>query len=553
MSDLTSTKVLIIQSSEIESLKIGKLLDFDNSIDYEVFHVINLAEAYNFLEAVTIDIILVDLFLEDSYGIHTFDDLYAKHPSIPFIVLTDIDDDMIGKSAVNKGAQDYLIKSELTKNIINKTISHSIERKKFEYRLRKSEEKYRELFMRSKDAIYISTVEGEFIDINPAGLKMFGYSREDIETLQVSDLYVDKHARKLLIEELSSKGVVKDYELELIKKDGETVLNCILTTLVVRDEQNNTVGYQGIIKDITAKKNAEKALFRSMRELDQANKELNYLNYSLEEKVQERTAELKFEKEKVENQNKEITESIQYAKRIQASILPPDRKIKAGFESNFIYYAPKDIVSGDFYWFEKKNNTSYLAIVDCTGHGVPGAFMSIIGYTQLNDIINQNATMEVGDILKELDIRVQSALNQEDQSNSKDGMELGILSYNSDENLLSFSGAMRPLYFVREGELEILKANKFSVGGVSKREKVFNTCKVKLKKGDMAYLFSDGYPDQFGGPNSKKFMTKNVGKMVKHISKLPIEDQKEIVIKSITEWMGNEEQIDDILIAGIQF
>lgn len=553
MKTSTITKTLIIHSSESESLRIGELLNVNNIVDYEVFHVGTLKEAYNFLASEQIDIILVDLFLEDGFGIHTFDHLYSKFPEIPFIVLTDLDDDLIGKSAVNTGAQDYLIKSELTMHILNKTIIHSIERKKFESDLRKSEEKYRELFMRSKDAIYISTVEGEFVDINPAGLKMFGYSKDDISSLKVSNLYVDKHARKLLIEELSSKGVVKDYELDLIKKDGKTILNCIITTLVVKDEKRKIVGYQGIIKDVTAKKNAEKALFRSLRELDQANKELNYLNFNLEEKVLERTAELKAEKEKVEYQNKEITESIQYARRIQASILPTDTKIKSGFDSIFIYYSPKDIVSGDFYWFEKKDDISYLAIVDCTGHGVPGAFMSIIGYTQLNDIINQSEHKDVGQILKELDLRVQSALNQEDTSNSKDGMELGILSYDPKKRILSYAGAMRPLYFVREGELEILKGDKFSVGGVSNREKQFTTHNIRLKDGDMAYLFSDGYPDQFGGPNSKKFMTKNVGKMVKHISNLSIENQHEIVVNSITDWMGNEEQIDDILIAGIRF
>lgn len=553
MEFATDTKVLIIHSSESESLEIGEILSFENPIDYEVFHVSTLKEAYSFLAAQKIDIILVDLFLEDSFGIQTFNHLYSKFPSTPFIVLTDFNDDMIGKSAVNKGAQDYLIKSELNREVLNKSISHSIERKKVEYELRQSEIRYRELFMNSKDAIYMSTIDGKFIDVNPAGLEMFGYTEEDVVYFEVTDLYADIEARTRLLKQLHNYGQIKDYEVDLIKKDGVTILNCIVSSTVIKNDNGEITGYQGFIKDVTSKKNAEKALYRSLRELDQANKELNFLNYNLEEQVSYRTSQLKSEKEKVELQNKEITESIQYARRIQASILPPEKNIKTGFKSIFFYYAPKDIVSGDFYWFEKKDEISYLAIVDCTGHGVPGAFMSLIGYTQLNDIINQSKSKKAGDILKELDIRVQNALNQGDSSNSKDGMELGILCFDEKKNVLSYSGAMRPLYFVRDGELEILKGDKFSVGGVSKRKKIFTTHKIKLQKGDMAYLFSDGYPDQFGGPNGKKFMTKYVGKMVKQIATLPIKDQRKIVIKSLTEWMGDEEQVDDILFTGIKF
>ena len=183
-----------------------------------MFHVSSLKESIKFLNDNHIDIVLINLFLDDSYGIHTFDNLFKQFPEIPFIVLTDIDNDIIGKNTVKKGAQDYLVTANLNNPILNRTITYAIERKLSEQNLRKSEEKYRELFMSSKDAIYISTVEGEFIDINPAGLELFGYEVEDIDYLKVKDLYVDIDDRKTLISTLEEKQEIEDYEIELIKK-----------------------------------------------------------------------------------------------------------------------------------------------------------------------------------------------------------------------------------------------------------------------------------------------------------------------------------------------
>ena len=196
-----------------------------------------------------------------------------------------------------------------------------------------------------------------------------------------------------------------------------------------------------------------------------------------------------------------------------------------------------------------------LAIVDCNGHGVPGAFMSIIGYTQLNEIVNDQKITDPGRVLKELDKRVKAALNQNKgiEGNSKDGMELGLISVDQENKVLHYAGAMRPLYFVRNGELSILKGDKFAIGGVTARPKIFKTQSIKYEKYDCLYLFSDGYPDQFGGPKGKKFMTRSVGKMVQSISNLDMDEQGKIIEQTILDWKKDEEQIDDILIAGIRF
>lgn len=548
-------EVLLIENSESDALIIAEFLLESTTSDYEITHLLSLKEANSFLESTTVDIILVNLFLTDSFGIHTFNNLFQKYPSTPFLILTDMKDHLIGINAVKKGAQDYLIKNEINANILSRSITYAIERKATEEELRKSEEKYRELFERSKDAIYMSTVDGDFIDINTAGLTLFGYEASDLPNLKVRDLYVNQADRDHLKGILALKGEVADYNVDLIKKDKKTVLSCLLSTMIICDDNKKIIGYQGIIKDISDREKAEKALIKSLHDLDQANKELLHLNATLEEKVNERTNALMNEKELGEKQHNEIIESIQYAKRIQASILPPIKKIKNSLPESFIYYEPKDVVSGDFYWYEEVNKKPLFAVVDCTGHGVPGAFMSIIGYTQLNEIISEQNISTPGIILKELDKRVKLALNQnnKEDKNSEDGMELGIIMINNNEKKLEFSGAMRPLYMVKDGDLHIVKGNKFSIGGRSFRRKEFITTRINIEKGDCFYLFSDGYPDQFGGPRGKKFMTKHVGEMLQGIAHLSMAEQGKVIKKTIKDWMGNEEQVDDILIAGIKF
>jgi PAS domain S-box-containing protein len=554
-TELEHLNVLIVESSESDALIIGELLSMSEDYHYEIYHVVSLSEAEDILKESAIDIILVNLFLPDSFGIHTFNDLFRSFPDIPFIILTEIEDDVVGKNAVQKGAQDFLIKSDIDKDSLNRSIAYAIERKLTEEQLRKSEERYRELFVRSNDAIYISTIDGNFIDINPAGLKLFGYDLDDIDYIAVKDLYVDDEDRNRLMNYLAKEGEVSDYEVDLLKKDGKTVLHCLLSTIVILDKQEDIIGYQGIIKDITEKKKAEEALIKSLRDLDQANKELQTLNATLEQKVDDRTKQLVHEKETVVNQNKEITESINYAKRIQASILPSIQKIQESLPDTFVYYAPKDIVSGDFYWYEFTRKKALFAVIDCTGHGVPGAFMSIIGYTQLNEIVSDQKLTDPGVILKELDKRVRIALNQNasGEYNSKDGMELGLISVNFEQRKLEFAGAMRPLYYVKEGDLHIIKGDKYSIGGESRHKKNFKTKRINLNRGDCFYLFSDGYPDQFGGPRGKKFMTRNVGEMVKSMAHLPMKEQGNIVKNAMSNWMRDDEQVDDILMAGVRF
>jgi ligand-binding sensor domain-containing protein/serine phosphatase RsbU (regulator of sigma subunit) len=277
----------------------------------------------------------------------------------------------------------------------------------------------------------------------------------------------------------------------------------------------------------------------------------------LEHKVQLRTQEIVNQSKIIEAKNKDITDSIEYAKKIQDSILPSIESIKGFLPQSFIFYQQKDIVSGDFYWFASKHNINIIAAVDCTGHGVPGAFMSLIGNNILNQIINENNITNPAAILNHLNDGVLKVLySNKTYTAAKDGMDIGICAINTDTNQLVFAGAMRPIYICREGKLEEITGDKVPIGtdfseGVYKNFQ-FNNKVLEVQKGDVFYLTTDGYADQFGGEKGKKMMKKNFKNLLQHISLKPMSAQERILGESFVEWKGNFEQVDDVLVIGFE-
>ena len=274
----------------------------------------------------------------------------------------------------------------------------------------------------------------------------------------------------------------------------------------------------------------------------------------LETELAARTRLVMKQKDEIELQNLEITDSINYAKRIQSSILPDIARLKETFSDAFILFHPRDIVSGDFYWFDKINDEKFIIVcADSTGHGVPGAFMSMIGSTLLQDIISRKGITQPSEILTLLDKQIFSTLNQNvDVGVSNDGMDMVVCEINPKNKMVRFASAMRPVIIVMGGESYYIKGNRCSVGGESVIEKYFDDQEYYLSDGDMIYMFSDGLPDQFGGADGKKMKIARMKRLIEEASKRPMGEQKQIISDFFFEWKGDYEQVDDILLMGIR-
>jgi len=279
----------------------------------------------------------------------------------------------------------------------------------------------------------------------------------------------------------------------------------------------------------------------------------------LETKVKERTEEVVRQKEEVERQSrkvvelyKNVTDSIRYAKRLQESILPPDKRIKELLPESFVLYRPKDIVSGDFYWVEEVGGKVVFAAVDCTGHGVPGAFMSLVGHNGLNQAVKERGNTRPSDVLHDLDRISFEALHKDRDQFMRDGMDMALCALDPQRMVLEYAGANCPLYLVRGDAIEQYTPDKRPIGGADPGGKRFTDHRIHLRKGDLVYIFSDGYADQFGGPNGKKFLQRRFRELLVSIRHEPMERQKALLLEALSKWRGAQEQVDDILVMGMR-
>jgi serine phosphatase RsbU (regulator of sigma subunit) len=281
----------------------------------------------------------------------------------------------------------------------------------------------------------------------------------------------------------------------------------------------------------------------------------------LERLVSERTAEVVEQNHKIEAQNfelesayKGIQDSIHYAERIQHAILPVASEIHNSFPDSFVFFRPRDIVSGDFYWFVKREKQTWIACVDCTGHGVPGAFMSMIGNTLLNEIVLEKNIESPDKILNLLHVRIRQALRQDVGGETRDGMDISLCLIDEQKKKLFYAGANRAMWLMRKNELHLFDPDKFSIGGdQGSVEREFTLHQTDMVPGDCVYLSSDGYADQFGGEKGKKFMVKRFQDLVKQIHTLPMNEQHDFIEKAFLDWKGKLEQVDDVLVIGFRY
>jgi serine phosphatase RsbU (regulator of sigma subunit) len=266
----------------------------------------------------------------------------------------------------------------------------------------------------------------------------------------------------------------------------------------------------------------------------------------LETRVKERTG-------KIEAQKQEITSSIEYASRIQMAMLPEDWHFRYSFSDYFIIFKPRDIVSGDLYWIGEDEKHIFFTVADCTGHGVPGAFMSTLGISTLDEIITNNTDLKANTVLNLLREKIKTSLHQTGkQGEATDGMDVAFCILHKDRKKLEFSGAYNSLLIVQDGELREFRADRMPIGIYYGEKKTFTNYEIKVQKGDTIYIFSDGFADQFGGPKGSKYMKYNLKRLLSEIYQRPMSEQKSILENEFEKWKGSSDQIDDVTILGVR-
>ena len=402
-------------------------------------------------------------------------------------------------------------------------------RKLAQKKLEESEKQYRFLVESADDLIFRTDYKGNIIYANSVVMKLTGYTTEEFFEKNYLDIVRKEHREQVIDfyrKQFTNRLEVSYFEFQITKKNGDMVwLGQNVTTLFKDADKNWVEGYFAVSRDISDRKHKE--------------------------------GQINFQNKQLEDQNRSIKESIRYAKRIQDSILPNEKELNEIFPESFVVYQPKDIVSGDFYWISKRENKLFVVVADCTGHGVPAAFMSIIGSDQLNTAINRKGLDDPADILEQISKGFRRVLKRPmDDIEIQDGMDLAICAIDLNTNKLKFSGAFNDLYLIRSEELIKYRGTRVSVGMDEKIYRLDDEYKqhsFKIKKNDMIYLFTDGYPDQFGGAKNRKMGYERFRQILLKIHKESMIDQKKLLTESMLEWRSGEEQIDDICVLGIRF
>jgi phosphoserine phosphatase RsbU/P len=269
--------------------------------------------------------------------------------------------------------------------------------------------------------------------------------------------------------------------------------------------------------------------------------------------LEEKNKVLELKTAEIEDLYTDQTQSIMYAKRIQKAILTPDEIISSTFPDHFVIYQPRDIISGDFYWVKKRNDKVLVAVGDCTGHGVPGALMTMLSMSLLDEISDQNTGWSPDHILNILRAKIISTLHQKSITDeNKDGLDLSICVFDLPSRRMEFSGAFNPILYYKDNQLNLVKADKMPIGVYHPEYVPFTKQVFNINKGDTIFMYSDGFADQFGGPENKKFMMRRFRETIFQNIDRSMTDQKQLLIDAFGEWRGSSQQVDDIVVLGIK-
>jgi len=399
-------------------------------------------------------------------------------------------------------------------------------------------------YVQAVDANIVSSITdttGKIIYVNNKFCEVSKYSKEELIGQNHRIINSGYHPKSFFesLWKTIREGNVWHNEIKNKAKDGSYYwVDSVI--LPIKDEEGNILQYLSLRTIITDRKQAEE--------------ELKKLFETLEKKVEERTVEVNIQKQIIEEKNNKITNSIQYAKYIQNTIFPKYDEIEKLFPQSFVLNKPKDIVSGDIFILFEKNENIFLAIIDCTGHGVPGAFMSIIAFEKIKAAISISS--DTSEILSFLNVEMKKTLNQSDENASVfDGMDIALCCINHKNKSIKFAGANRPLLIIRKNETSVIeiKGTSDGIGGLTDNSRHYDTHISTFQEGDSIYLFSDGYVDQFGGQNQKSLQTRKFKELLIGIQNMSMQEQKEYLDVFIENWKTGCDQIDDMLIFGIRF
>jgi len=370
----------------------------------------------------------------------------------------------------------------------------------------------------SPDMIIRINTGGKLVYVNPQVADFVGIQAVDLVKRRVTDLKIDERFKAYMLESLKQ-----------IRREEKQ----IITEIEVEAGDRTLIMEIKAIPELNEDKDLESVLF-----------------------VAHDMTDFKKIEQEIKEKNKKISDSINYAQRIQTAILPDTGVLQEFFPRSFIFYRPKDVVSGDFPWMFKKDNYFYVAAVDCTGHGVPGALLSFIGYFLMNNIVNASHSLTAAELLDALHLDVRRTLRQDQEgSNGRDGMDLALVKIDLESNELEFSGAHNPLYYISDGELSVYKGSRKGIGGkplARKVEKDFENHVVQYKKGDQFFIFSDGLPDQVGGPKGRKYQSKRIREALELEPNQTMAHFERHFTTDFYDWMGDLKQVDDVLLIGIE-
>lgn len=434
---------------------------------------------------------------------------------------------------------------ELVQKEREDNLKNEAEKARLEARLLASETRNKELELLAKEKT-IQDKDRVIGQRNQQLREFYETHRGLLENASRQELIINLLKRNAEVKEKDTQ--IKEAKLKELEaaNEAETLRKRIITYLAIAGAIFFITILSILYFRYLEKKKSNKHLLVKNEEINAQNEEINAQN----EEINAQKTELEKAFLKIHHQNKKITSSINYAQRIQSALLNDKAKLSQLLPESFIFFKPRDVVSGDFYWFSKVEDKIVLAAVDCTGHGVPGAFMSMLGSSLLRQITNQGINSPKK-IMEQLHQEINTSLNQE-ETKREDGMDIALVSIDTKHKVMTYAGAHNPLIYLQNEELHIIKADNFPVGGSEMKHKVrqFTEHEIDISQPTHFYLYSDGYQDQFGGKDGRKFLAKRLRNILWNIHQKPMTEQYERLDQNLTEWKGEQDQIDDILVIG---